>query len=119
MSEQAYAQGLAEYDELIMVPTFRDFVVLCIAEGSKRCRNRVSIGNSDPRMVALATGWLRMLSSKAPSFELQYHADQDFSELRRFWVGALSIDGSLIRFKRKSTSGQLAGLGVALTVSSP
>jgi hypothetical protein len=53
--------GPREYDELLGVPTFRDFVVLYIAEGYKRNRNRVRIGNSDTRMVEVSTGWLRWL----------------------------------------------------------
>jgi AcrR family transcriptional regulator len=58
----AYAQGVSEFDDLIVQPTFRDFVVLYIAEGSKRSRNRVAICNSDHRMVAMASRWLKALS---------------------------------------------------------
>src|SRR5690242_9414671 len=36
LRDDAYAQGLAEFDALIREPTFRDFVVLYIAEGCKR-----------------------------------------------------------------------------------
>jgi hypothetical protein len=64
-----------EYDELVELPTFRDFVVLYIAEGSKRNRNRVEICNSDDRMVALAVGWLRRLSASTLRFQVQVHAD--------------------------------------------
>lgn len=46
LRDAAYAQGAAEYEELVKLPTFRDFVALYIAEGYKRCRNVVSIGNS-------------------------------------------------------------------------
>ena len=35
LREAAYEQGRAMYDELVCVPTFRDFVVLYIAEGYK------------------------------------------------------------------------------------
>jgi hypothetical protein len=38
--------GVAEYDDLIQVSQFRDFVVLYIAEGYKRSRNRVAVGNA-------------------------------------------------------------------------
>src|ERR1700704_3667552 len=48
LREAAYEQGRAEFDELIKQPTFRDFVVLYIAEGYKRSRNTASICNSDP-----------------------------------------------------------------------
>ena len=109
LREAAYEQGQAEYDELLGVPTFRDFVVLYVAEGYKRNRNRVSIGNSDPRMVQMATGWLRRLSSKPLCYSVQYHADQNLEKLRAFWGSRLEIDGSHIRLQRKSNSGQLQG----------
>ncbi|HEV3056257.1 MAG TPA: hypothetical protein VGX45_16465 [Solirubrobacteraceae bacterium] len=80
LREWAYEQGLAEYEQLVLRPPFRDFVVLYIAEGYKRSRNRVAIGNSDDRMVAMATSWLRALGLKPPKFSLQYHADQDLRE---------------------------------------
>ena len=75
------------------VPTFRDFVALYIAEGYKRNRNRVSIANSDPRMVGMATGWLRRLSSRAALLAVQYHADQDLEKLRVFWGLTARVDG--------------------------
>jgi hypothetical protein len=71
LREAAYEQGQAEDDELLGVPTFRDFVVLYVAEGYKRNRNRVSLGNSDPRMVEMATGWLRRLTSKPLCYSVQ------------------------------------------------
>ena len=109
LREAAYERGRAEYGELLAVPTFRDFVVLYIAEGYKRNRNRVSIGNSDSRAVELATSWLRRLSSKPLCYAVQYHADQDLEKLRGFWGSRLEIDGADIRLQRKSNSGQLGG----------
>jgi hypothetical protein len=109
LREAAYEQGRAEFDELIQQPTFRDFVVLYIAEGYKRSRNRIAIGNSDECVVAMATSWLRRFAQKPLIFALQYHADQDLDELRAFWGRTLAIDGSTIRLQRKSNSGQLAG----------
>ena len=52
--EAAYRQGWAEAPELLQDPSFRDFVVLYMAEGYRRHRNRVSFVNSDARMVVLA-----------------------------------------------------------------
>ena len=109
LREAAYARGLVEYEDLILVPTFRDFVVLYIAEGFKRNRNCVSIANSDERVVAMSAGWLSRLSAKSPIYSLQYHADQGLEELRHFWGSVLEIDGSTIRFQRKSNSGKLNG----------
>ncbi len=96
LREAAYNQGLDEYDELIKLPTFRDFVVLYIAEGYKRSRNTVSICNSDPAIVAMAAGWLRTLTYKPLGCSVQFHADQNLNELRQYWAAVLGIDGSAI-----------------------
>lgn len=81
--------------------------MLYIAEGYKRCRNVVSIGNSDERVVAMAVGWLLALSTKSQICYVQYHADQNLETLRQFWGALLGIDGSTIRMRRKSNSGKL------------
>lgn len=107
LRDAAYEQGAAEWDELVKEPTFRDFVALYIAEGYKRSRNYVSIANSDERVVAMATSWMRRFGKREPTFSIQYHADQDLDELRRFWGELLGIDGATIRFQRKSNSGKL------------
>jgi hypothetical protein len=100
---------MAEYDQLAEMPTFRDFVVLYIAEGYKRDRNRVQIGNSDERIVAMAAGWLSSLTTGRLIYSVQYHADQVLEELRSFWGAVLGIDGKTIVLQRKSNSGQLSG----------
>lgn len=109
LREQAYAAGVAEYDELAKVPTFREFVALYVAEGLKRNRNRVQIANSDERVIAMASGWLRRLTSRRQVYSIQYHADQDLEALRAYWADVLAIDGSVIRLQRKSNSNQLSG----------
>jgi transcriptional regulator with XRE-family HTH domain len=81
--DDAYADGLASFDELVGEPTFRDFVVLYIAEGYKRDRNSVAICNSDPAIVAMSAAWLRRLSDREPVIRVHYHADQDPDELAR------------------------------------
>jgi hypothetical protein len=107
--EEAYGRGRIEYDALNTVATFRDFVVLYIAEGYKRDRNVVSICNSDPAIVALAQGWVRRLSDREPIIRVHYHADQDVEELRDFWGATLSIEPATVRVHRKSNSGSLQG----------
>jgi transcriptional regulator with XRE-family HTH domain len=109
LREAAYRHGDESFDALAQDPTFRDFIALYIAEGSKRCRNRVLICNSDPAVMVLATRWLVSLSDRPPTFWIQYHADQDLDELRAFWGRTLGIDGREIRFQRKSNSNQLTG----------
>lgn len=109
LREAAYEQGRSEYEQLARDPTFRDFVCLYIAEGYKRDRNIASLANSDPAVMKLATTWMRRLSDRTPTFYLQYHADQDLTELREFWARALATDAASIQLQRKSNSNQLTG----------
>jgi transposase-like protein len=109
LREEAYALGAAEFETLAADPTFRDFVVLYIAEGGKRNRNRVQICNSDPRVVMLSARWMAALTAKPLIYSIQYHADQDLDELRSQWGRLLGIDGATIVMQRKSNSGQLTG----------
>jgi len=110
LREEAYEKGRESFQTLSSNdPTFRDFICMYIGEGCKRDRNRVSIGNSDPRVVTLATRWLRALSSKKLRFSVQYHADQDLRELCEFWASTLGLDPQDIRAQRKSNSGRLRG----------
>lgn len=85
----------------------RDFVALYIAEGYKRDRNRVSVANSDERVIALAVSWMRLLATRSPTYPVQYHADQNLDEICAFWGDVLEIDGSKIALQRKSSSSQL------------
>ena len=107
--EAAYAEGRATFMSLAAEPSFRDFICLYLAEGSKRDRNRVQVCNSDPSVVRLCDQWLRRLSSMPRTYAIQYHADQDLTALREFWSEALGIVESEIRMQRKSNSNQLAG----------
>ncbi|MGZ4182144.1 MAG: hypothetical protein ACXVUL_15845 [Solirubrobacteraceae bacterium] len=109
LREEAYERGRLEYTTLMLEPTFRDFVVLYIAEGFKRNGNCVWITNSDERVVAMSARWIARLSRKSLIYAVQYHADQDLDELRAFWGEVLGIDGAKIKMQRKSNSGQLAG----------
>jgi hypothetical protein len=110
LREQAYKEGRASFRSLSASdPTFRDFVCMYIGEGYKRSRNVVSISNSDPRVIVLATRWLRALSTKTLHFSIQYHADQDVRELAEFWGATLDIDPADVRMQRKSNSGRLRG----------
>lgn len=74
LREAAYEQGMGEYEGLAADRTFRDFVCLYIAEGYKRDRNIVSLANSDPAVMKLATRWISRLGEGSPTFYIQYHA---------------------------------------------
>jgi hypothetical protein len=107
LREAAYGEGKGEFAQLATVPTFKDFVCLYIAEGYKRQRNTVAIGNSDPAVVALSARWIRRFSRNPVRFFLQYHADQDVDQLRGFWGEIVGVEPAEIGLQRKSNSNQL------------
>jgi transcriptional regulator with XRE-family HTH domain len=109
LREAAYDEGIDEFFYLDGHATFREFVTLYIAEGYKRSRNDVAICNSDPDVMKFAVSWLDLVASKPLNYSFQYHADQDPRELQEFWGELLGVDADLIRFQRKSNSGQLRG----------
>lgn len=107
LRDECYELGRWEFPRLCREPGFRDFVCMYIAEGFKRNRNRVSLGNSDPAVVVLADHWCREFSNRKIGYAVQHHADQDLDELRAFWGERLAIDPALVDFQRKSNSSQL------------
>lgn len=109
LRDEAYQEGVAQAPELLRDPTFRDFVVLYMAEGTKRNRNKVALVNSDARMVKLAHRWLKRLSKGTFFYSLQYHVDHEVSELKSYWADQLNISLDEIHLSRKSNSGQLSG----------
>ncbi len=109
LRDAAYQEGVAQAPELLKDPTFRDFVVLYMAEGYKRDRNVVSVVNSDPAIVRMVHNWMVKCSSKKRIYSLQYHADHDPEELKVFWADYLEIESSQIKIIRKSNSNQLTG----------
>jgi hypothetical protein len=109
LRDEAYREGLESFAVLAASdPEFRDFVCLYIAEGYKRNRHTVSVCNSDPAVVVVCNRWLRRLSSATPAYRVQYHADQDFDELQRFWGAQLGVEPERIGLQRKTNSSQLA-----------
>jgi hypothetical protein len=109
LREAAYRAGQEEFDALARDGSFRDFVCMYIGEGYKRNRNVVALGNSDPRVVFLASSWLRRLSRNKIDYSVQYHADQRVSELQKFWSELLGLKPGEIGLQRKSNSGRLSG----------
>ena len=107
LREAAYERGQQEFESLLLEPTFRDFVCLYLAEGSKKCRNTVAICNSDPAIVRLGNQWICRLAANPVSYSIQYHADHKLDELVEFWGDYLGIDPGTIRLQRKSNSNGL------------
>ncbi len=108
--QEAYDATLEIASALLEDQEVRDFVVLYLAEGYRKCRNVVSLGNSSPAMIQFAYRCMRRLSDKPRfQFSFQYHADQDPDELRQFWAAYLSIEPECIHPVPKTNSGHLRG----------
>lgn len=76
LRERAYEEGRTEFTSLAAHPTFRDFVALYIAEGSKRDRNRVAICNSDPAVLRVALDWMERFSGGTFHYGLQWRSSR-------------------------------------------
>ncbi|MEP6987220.1 MAG: hypothetical protein ABI970_16570 [Chloroflexota bacterium] len=109
LREAAYQEGILQAPELLKDLTFRDFMILYMAEGTKRQRNKLGFINSDARMVNLAHSWLKRLPDRSFFCGLQYHSDHDVDELKQYWANLLDISPDDIHPIRKSNSGQLTG----------
>ncbi len=105
----AYQQGLAEAPTLLQDLSFRDFVVLYMAEGTKRQRNSVAFVNSNANMVRLANRWICHFTTNKLDYRLQYHVDHDEVALKAYWAGILGIEPDIIKTMRKSNSNALSG----------
>lgn len=92
-------------------PCFRDFVMLYLTEGTRKSRGGcvVAVANSNPKILKLATKFIRDLVKKEPTFCLQYHVDQDPHALAEFWATIVETTPDKITLQRKSNSGLLAG----------
>lgn len=95
--QQYYNQGLEEYKYLVKNKKFRDFIILYICEGYKRCRNAVNITNSDPIIIKVAYDIMKTLTNKKARFGVQVHLDNDFHEVKIFWSKLLDINKDEIK----------------------
>lgn len=107
--DAAYRRGLAEASELLTDPHFRDFVVLYLAEGSKRNRNSVEICNSDPSIVRLALKYIEPETQNKIEYRVRHHGDQDPDVIRTFWASSLGVEPDLFKLQPKSNGGSLRG----------
>ena len=108
LREAAYDEGLKWFAVFRDDKDFRDFICLYIAEGYKKNRNRVSVGNSDPAVLRVSKRWIERFACRQPDYGLQYHADQDPKKLTEFWGSVLGVPPEQIKLQRKSNSSGLA-----------
>lgn len=107
--EQWYREAYSAAGKILANLRIRDFVVLYLAEGYKRNRNRVSICNSNAGIVQLACACINELSTNPRHrYLLQCHVDNDEEWLKEYWAKLLQIQPTAIKIFRKSNSGQMS-----------
>jgi len=109
--DDAYNMGWKEAPELLKDPFFRDFVNMYLAEGFRKTKNEVSIGNSNYKIMLMCQYFVIKYGNPDNRLEyrIQIHADQDEQEIRAYWGDKMSILPESITLQRKSNSGQLSG----------
>lgn len=108
--QEAYDLMSRRASEYLRDVEVRDFVVLYLAEGSRKNRNAVAISNSNPKIIVFAHRCMKRLSTNEHFYySFQYHADQDPSALQHFWASLLGIAPSAIHPTPKTNSGHLKG----------
>lgn len=93
--------------------------VLYWAEGTKEKEyrsSRVSLGNSDPRMILLFLKWLKEICLISPSdlnYEIYIHETANWRKAKKFWVNTLAIPDEQIKiyFKRHKINSKRRNVG--------
>lgn len=109
LREQAYAEAKQDAHKLLKDPSFRDFIMLYLTEGSRTQRSTAVVTNSNAALIKLGAMWLRKLTTSKITYRVQHHVDQSTCALRKFWSKELGIKRGVIKFSKKSNSGKLKG----------
>ncbi len=87
----AYEAAAQKVSEWMQDRQFRDFVVLYLAEGSRRTRYSLAISNTDPDIIRIGYSNLQRFSSKNFYFYLLCHSEVEREKAVRFWADVLKI----------------------------
>lgn len=105
--ESVYEEALRSYDDLIVQPTFRDFLCIYVTEGYKRDRSKVALAGGDAAVMRLVHRWVLRLTDKSPVLSVEHDREQGSSELRRFWSETVGEQASEIQVRRARRSDPL------------
>jgi hypothetical protein len=109
LRDSAYEEGLNNIQELLKDNKFRDFIIIYLTEGYRRCRNSVSVSNSNPNIIKLSYYFIKKFARNKIDLQLQIHVDQNELNVKQYWANLLSVPVDIIAVSRKSNSGQLVG----------
>lgn len=107
--EKAYAEWDNISQEILNDPLNRDFIVMYMCEGYRKCRNSVAFVNSNPNMIKMAYRWITKNTSNKVQVVLRYYPDHDIEKLLCYWGKLLGIEKSSFKTFLKTSSGNLGG----------
>jgi hypothetical protein len=105
---EAYSEWYSNADNILSDINNRDFALLYLTEGYRKCRNHVNICNSNPAIIAFSFKWLQKHTSKKPHISVRLHPDSDVDEVSGYWAKLLGVPVESIHSTRKSNSGRMA-----------
>src|SRR4051812_23941679 len=75
LRDEAYEQGLKDFNDLLKINTFRDFIIIYLTEGFRKSKNTAQVTNSNHNIINITKKWFEKFSSKKPFYQLQYYKD--------------------------------------------
>ena len=97
----SYDAALLEAASMLSNQSFRDFIVLYMAEGSRTHKNLVGFTNTDSELILLAYRWIRKLSTNKVRVWIHCREYEDRKSLTRFWTKHLGVGKDVLGFVTK------------------
>jgi hypothetical protein len=91
-------------------PDFKMFILLYMAEGSRKGRGRIELTNTDPDIIRYGLKWFRLLNvhNKSIVARVAIHPNHDPEDVQSYWMGLLGLDEVRL-FYASPSRGRLAG----------
>lgn len=105
--DEAYQNGLIEFEKNRNNVLFRDFIVVFLTEGYRKSKSSVEITNTNHKMILMCNNIFRLYSDNV-RYKVIYHDDRNLNMILDFWSELLGIEKSDIRThtKRSNLSGR-------------
>lgn len=109
LRKDAYDSFYNIADNLLLDKYLRDFVMIYLTEGYRKCKNTVQVSNSNEMIILLSQYWMKKFSNKNINYNVQIHIDNNEDKIKEHWASILSVDKNSIKIRMKSNSGNMNG----------
>ena len=103
--------ALVEWENGLKVdPEFMMFILLYMAEGRKKGKDRIELTNSDPDIIRYGLKWFRLLNSRDKRIvaRVAIYPNHNSERVQRYWEDLLDLD-EVSLFQASSSRGHLTG----------